>query len=379
MHALLGLLFLFAFLTLWVQAFWPIAVFEVGSFLFAAASILRYGQRLLPLPFPLIPLTCAVLWGVFQWLTGRTVYAFDTKLAILRWASFWSIFITGILLFRDERVSRWFRSVMLWFGFLLAVEATIQNFTSPKKIFWMFPTQYDRVMGPILYHNHYAVFIEIVFPIALYYAFRREDRRLLYASMAAVMYASVIVSASRAGAILTTAEFVAVCAALLAHGRIMIRQAGKVFAQIVLIFGVFALVVGWNTLLSRFLASDPMAIRRELDRSSLQMIAARPWFGSGLGTWPTAYPQYALVDVGLFVNQAHSDWLEWTAEGGLPFGILMATLFIWSLRPAFRSVWGIGVVAVLIHAAVDYPFSRPAVGSWAVVLMSMLTHKDIND
>jgi O-antigen ligase len=74
----------------------------------------------------------------------------------------------------------------------------------------------------------------------------------------------------------------------------------------------------------------------------------------------------------LFANQAHNDWLQWTAEGGFPFGVMLATLFFWSLRPAFRSVWGLGVVAVFLHAIVDYPFSRPALGSWAIVILSLL-------
>ena len=43
-----------------------------------------------------------------------------------------------------------------------------------------------------------------------------------------------------------------------------------------------------------------------------------------------------------------------------------------SLRPAFRSIWGIGVVSVFLHAFVDYPFSRPALGSWPILILAML-------
>jgi O-antigen ligase len=135
---------------------------------------------------------------------------------------------------------------------------------------------------------------------------------------------------------------------------------------------VFSAIVGWETVWVRFWAPDPMAVRREFDISSLHMIAARPWCGFGLGTWPTAYPRYAIIDIGLFANQAHSDWLQWTAEGGLPFGVALLSLFAWCLRPAFRSVWGLGVVAVFLHAVVDYPFSRPAIGSWVIVTIAML-------
>jgi hypothetical protein len=38
-------------------------------------------------------------------------------------------------------------------------------------------------------------------------------------------------------------------------------------------------------------------------------------------------------------------------------------MFLWTLRPAFRSAWGIGVVAVFLHAAVDLPILAPGPGS----------------
>jgi O-antigen ligase len=107
------------------------------------------------------------------------------------------------------------------------------------------------------------------------------------------------------------------------------------------------------------------------------MATSHPWFGTGLGTWPAVYPQFAIIDVGAFANQAHNDWLQWTAEGGFPFGILLATLFFWSLRPAFQSVWGLGVVAVFLHAIVDYPFSRPALGSWPILIIAMLAVRSL--
>ena len=49
----------------------------------------------------------------------------------------------------------------------------------------------------------------------------------------------------------------------------------------------------------------------------------------------------------------------------------MLVLAVWSVKPAIQSIWGIGVLAVLVHAAFDYPFSRPAVGAWPVVILAM--------
>jgi hypothetical protein len=49
----------------------------------------------------------------------------------------------------------------------------------------------------------------------------------------------------------------------------------------------------------------------------------------------------------------------------------MLALALWAIKPALRSIWGIGILAVLIHAAFDYPFSRPAIGAWPILILSM--------
>jgi O-antigen ligase len=226
-------------------------------------------------------------------------------------------------------------------------------------------------MGPILSRNHYAAFIEVVPPLAIYGSIRHRREALLYSVMAAVMYASVIACASRAGFVLTSAEFVVVTALLWLQGRASGRAVGRSVVRICLLLAVFTAVVGWGTVWERLNTSDPFAVRREFGSSTMRMIADRPWYGFGLGTWPMVYPAYAIIDTGMVANRAHDDWLEWTTDGGLPLGIAMAILFLWCLRPAFGSVWG-GVIAVLLHATVDYPFSRPALAAGIVMTITLL-------
>ena len=360
-------------LTLWVRDYWPVTVFQVGVFTLLAILLWRFRKSGPPFSYPVVPLLAAVVWGLAQIATGRTVYSFDTQSAVVRWATFLAVFLIGFELFRDRRVAAWFRGAMLWFAFLVAILATLQTFTT-NKIFWLFtpPASPQAVMGPILYHTHYAVFVEIVLPFALYEAMRRKRGGFLYAGMAAVLYASVIASASRGGILLTSAEVAVAPALLLARGTTTGRVAGKAVLRMAVLFALFAAVVGWEHVWNRFLTPDPMTVRRELAVSSIHMIQAHPWSGVGLGAWPTAYPRYAIIDKGLIANEAHSDWLQWTAEGGIPLGIILVTLFGWSILPALRSVWGMGVIAVFLHATVDYPFSRPAMGGWTILVIAML-------
>jgi len=371
MHIPLLALFLFAILTLWVPAGWPVTVFQVG--IFALAGIVIWQARSSPPPFtwPLVPLSFAVLWGLIQCLTGYTAYTFETSFAILKWVTFLAVFLIGTTIFRDEALNWWARSAMVWFAFLVSILATLQSFTAEGKVFWLFPSQYtDYVMGSFLSRNDFAAFIEAVLPMALYRAVRNERDSLLYAFMAAVMYASVIASASRAGTVLTTAEIVLV--PLLLWGRRGASGRAAVFLRLALLVPIIAAVVGVGSVRDRFFTPDPLAVRRELAASSWHMATAHPWWGVGLGCWSTVYPGYATVDVGAFVNQAHNDWLQWIAEGGFPFALMIATLFFWSLRQAFRTVWGLGAAAVFLHALVDYPFARPALGSWPILVLSLM-------
>ncbi len=373
MHYLLAAALFLGILTLWVPGYWPVAVFEVSVFGLAIGAMFRWRRTSPRLSYPLAPLSFAVFWGLLQLWRGWTVSPFETRVALARWSAMLAVFIAGWIFFQEDRVHRWFRSAMLWFGFLVAVLATLQTFTAGGKVFWIFQTQYtDGVMGPILYHNHFAAFMEIALPLALYEALSRRRESMLYSAMAAAMYASVIASASRAGFALASAEFVFVAALLWLQGRASLRAIATSLLGVVLMAAVFATVVGWGTVWQRLRNPDPLANRREFALSSIRMIADRPWVGFGLGTWPTVYPAYAVIDTGGFANRAHDDWLEWTSDGGLPLGLAMVTVFLWCLHPSCASPWGIGVVAVFLHAMVDYPFSRPALAAWIVAMIALL-------
>jgi O-antigen ligase len=109
------------------------------------------------------------------------------------------------------------------------------------------------------------------------------------------------------------------------------------------------------------------------------MIASRPWVGFGLGTFTAVYPAYALFDMGNRVEHAHNDWLEWAAEGGIPYAGVWMALAIWAVRPAVRSVWGIGVLGCFLHGVVDYPFARFGISAWTFALIGMLARTDLRE
>ena len=50
----------------------------------------------------------------------------------------------------------------------------------------------------------------------------------------------------------------------------------------------------------------------------------------------------------------------------------MAATALWAARPAVNSVWGIGVVSVFVHCAVDYPTQKPALAAFFFFMLGLL-------
>jgi O-Antigen ligase len=361
-----------ATLTLWISAYWPVALFEISTFLIAGIALVLGRVPARGTYFPLLALSFIVLWGCFQLITGFTIDRFATQRATLQWMTWAAVYYIGISTMKDESLGKLLRTGIVWFGFAVSMEAILQAYLSPGKVYGLFPSGYhDFVMGPIVYHSHFAVFVETILPIALVLALGEASESYTLLGISAVLLTAVVVSASRAGLLIGFAEVL--CVLLLLH-----LQKGRVgrrvrFAALTLAVatGVLTLIVGFETASARFSSEPLTAGRIQFAVSTVHMIAAQPWIGWGLGCWPAVYPAFATFDPGAIVNQAHSDWLQWVAEGGLPVGLAMFSVALWGVRPAIRSIWGIGVLAVLIHALFDYPFSRPAVGAWPILILSM--------
>ncbi|MGB6611042.1 MAG: O-antigen ligase family protein, partial [Acidobacteriaceae bacterium] len=361
-----------AILTLWISAYWPTAAFEILIFALATIALALGMRPSVDAAPPMAVMGFIVLWGCIQLLAGWSTVHSDTVAAIWKWVTWLAVFYLGSSLFADPTVSRGVRTAMVWFGFALAVEVILQAFLSPNMIYGMWPApDYPFVMGPIPYHTHFAALMEVILPMTLWLAFSDQRRTKTYIGIAGVLLAAVVVSASRGGLILVVTETVLILVLLPRRRKIPAAQTVMLVGSFAGCTAVLMLVVGWGKIVERFRAEALLPDRLPFIVATLHMIRERPWTGFGMGCWPSVYPAFALFDPGTFVNQAHCDWLQWVAEGGLPVGVAMIALAIWAWKAAWRSIWALGAIAVLLHASFDYPFSRPAVGAWVFLTLAM--------
>src|SRR5579859_4134838 len=103
-----------ATLTLWISAYWPVAVFEIATFVTAGIALIL--ERVPPrgTRFPLFALGFVVLWGCFQLITGLTVNRFVTERAALQWMTWAAVYYIGVSTLKDESLGKRLRAGMVW-------------------------------------------------------------------------------------------------------------------------------------------------------------------------------------------------------------------------------------------------------------------------
>ena len=350
------------------------SLFQAGLFLLGASWAIALVLHPFELRFStvLIPLSATVAWGLLQLAIGYTTDRWDTWMAVLTWlGNLWACFL-AMQVCASSGIRRRFLDTLLYFAFVLSVVSVVQYFSWDGKIFWIFPTYDSAVLGPFVSRDQYAAFVEMLLPMAIVQTLRGGPQSLRFAVISAAMYASVIAGASRAGALLTTGEIIVIPTILWAKGHLGRDKLRSATMNVWLLAFVFVAVVGWAVVWSRFEDPDPLKGRREMLADTISMVRTRPYFGFGLGTFRTAYPAYGSVDFGAVVNHAHNDWAEWAADGGIPFSLLLVSIAIWCLPKAFKTVWGVGLIAVFVHSGVDYPLQKPVLDLWLFALIGVL-------
>ena len=382
--ALLLFLLIFATASVFVRSAWALQAFQIGIYAVVAGYLLvgirrkneTVSSNPLTWPIYLIP-----VWGVVQILTHTTSSTFTTRAEVLRWGSLVGVFFLAQVVARSSAARRWFLTIMLCFATGMAALCLLQLFTSDGRVLWLFPTGYPDVFATFPNHSNYSQFAELALPIVLWRALREGKHSWWYALAGGIIYASVIGSASRAGAILCTLEVLAMLLIWLAtrrkssHGKALDRRMRSALAVVGLIplFAIlFTFAVGWQKVVNRFDTTEPFTGRWEFLVAATRMAQERPLTGFGLGTFPEVYQKYAVKDFPFYANHAHNDWAEFAADGGIPFLLLFLVPFAAIIPTAIRHSWGIGLVAVMLHACVDFPFPRPAVSGWMFALLAIL-------
>ena len=254
----------------------------------------------------------------------------------------------------------------------------------------------DQGYGQFINRNHFAFLMEMGFGLALGLVAGggvRRDQGLIYLAAILPLWTGLVLCNSRGGLIAMVAQIVA---AVLLFSSVTQREsastassrAAKLFRSktaqlaliVILVGGVIfgTLWMGGDQLAARIAATGselPSArvesrdgVRRnEVWATTWRMFAANPIVGVGFGAYWARVPEFHDASGAMTPQQAHNDYLELLASGGL-VGLAIGAWFVLSLFRSARenlrlpnrfgraAVFGaiIAIAGVAVHSLVDF-------------------------
>jgi putative inorganic carbon (HCO3(-)) transporter len=437
----------FAFGSVYPWAYGPLAVGVIGATL---ASLLALPPSTLPGPPTLhlgpLAATLALFAGAvalqlvpvpLAWLGAVSSHALDvvttfdltigahpdrhslsiaphlTATGLVLFASFAGL-VVGSARLITIRGPRGIAHAIAIIGVLLAVTGIIQQPLFAEKIygFWT-PQMGGSPFGPFVNKNHFAGWMVMALPVTLgllcgavargmrhprptfrdrvlWLSSRDASRLALLGGAAAVMALSLVLTMSRSG-------ISATMLALALTGVVALRRqettSGRtiVTSYLVLLVVVVTAWVGVDPIVSRFGSADwsEFNSRRGAWADAAGIFSKYPLTGTGLNTYGVATLFYQQHDLAQHYAEAHNDYLQLAAEGGLlllvPAGACIVA-FIATVRRRFRAeittsgYWVrvgavTGLAAIALQETVDFSLQMPGNAALFAVLCGIALHK----
>lgn len=434
-----------------VEPWWK-ALFQCLIFALAVVSI--SGQLISPdngrsldqetkrLLLPLLALIALALVQAIPWSSaslpgigsaGKALSAdpFQTWLFVIHLASL--VFLAWLLLKHTstERRLKLLVHVIIVVGILSALFGMLRQ-ARQRDVGFLLPYLRPTLgYGQFVNSNHFAFLMELCLGLALGIVVGRGvagKRALFYLAAAAPMWVALVLANSRGGilSLLCQVVFLALLWGMKHEERRStdpdengrerrarrrsenrLAQTTRMLAiRVILVFALLAgavatlVLVGGDPLGERLetvpmeldrRTADSATLRQSIWRATWDMIQDRPLAGVGFGGYAVAITKYHRASGQLTPQEAHNDYLELLASGGvvgLGFGIWFLIAFaraayqrVKSDRATERSYWRAakigalaGIFAVCVHSLVDFGLHIP-INAWvlsalvAIVLM----------
>jgi O-antigen ligase len=415
--------------------FWWTAFFEIGVFaltiLWALHALFGDGYRRKRWAWLFLPGAALIVLCIIQAIPfNRAVFAgianpiqytisadpFETRSFAFRIAA---MLLLGILLLRFTTTRGRLHSLILTVlgvGAASAVFGILRQAVQHGESAFVLPALLRGIgYAQIISRNQFAFMMEIAFGLALGLIFKRGGRfelSLLYLSLALPIAAALILANSRGG-IFTMMCQVLFLAALVTPSSLVSRREGHaqereargrrflytIGTRVLLICALFTVVtvgVIWvggervvsnlSTVTDELKPEDDLSRwntrRIDIWRATWTMIKDHPVVGVGFGGYFTAIPRYHDASGAYTPQQAHNDYLEILASGGvIGFAIFswFTIVFVKRLRKKMLEADSFGRVAcfgaltglvgVAVHSMFDFGLHLTINGALCVALI----------
>ena len=373
--------------------------------------------QLLPLPESLLarisPQTLPVMDAVRLVARETTLTGVSVEPSSTVWAS--GILTANVLLFLAVRALlggggvRWSIRTIAWLGVMFSTLGLAQAASGSGAVYWWWEPfgEGAEPFGTFINRNHFATWVIMATPACVGYAVARLhlsagddpthhwgsrllsvfDGRALFLMFASIlMTVALLISLSRSGMVgLATAAVFVLIASTRQIDRRRRRRLSAYAAVSALIVVVFA---DTGVLVQRFNQTVATGSGRlPIWRETLPLIGDFWATGTGAGTYQTAMLVYQESDRLFYFNQAHNQYLQIAAEGGLLLSVPAMVALLSFVRLARRRVNGDrtavfwirigaagGLVAVMVQNFWETGLRMPANAALAAVLAAIVVH-----
>ena len=386
-----------------VEPWWKAAFVcgVLGIFILAICdTAIRNSIRLNPFSV-LLPLFALTGFAFFQSWTGISADLFQTRFFALQLVAL-TAFLA--LLYRYAATEKRLR-ILVYTVICIAVVSAIFGIlrqTAQQQIGFVLPLlKPNQGFGQFINKNHFAYLMEMAFGLGIgLIAIERakQNRLILHVALLLPIWVALVLSNSRGGILAMLIQIVVAALLLLklrAEGfhskQLVVVRAALVVA---LVAGVLVgtLWIGGDRLVSSIEAASDMsanttleregASRNDIWRASAKLFAAHPVFGAGLGAYWARISAHHDASGVLVPQEAHNDYLELLASGGV-LGLVLGVWFVVNVfREARRNLWTstgfiraarigaiVGLAGVAVHSLFD--FGLHLFGN-AVVFMTLI-------
>lgn len=386
----------------WLKGALVVAISLLG--LFRVADGLFAGNYRIAEPRLLLPMAGIVLLAVIQlipWLSGSplTMDSYQTESFI---PVFGALLVFAELLFfyvRNNRRLRQLVAVILFVAIASAVLGVLRKLVAGSSLdIFATDLQNEQSYAQFINRNHFSLLIEMGLGLLVGLLLKAQLKAgvvVVGCLLGSFLVYSMIVANSRGGLLsLSGMAFFTVFVFVMtrspranrqdANRRARKPEGSSLLTKIVTVLGLCLISFFIIVALVAFIGGDPVVTRLEvLDReftseqsrvnraliweSTIEMVKERPFLGSGFGAYATAITKFDPTNGRFYLQQAHSDYLEILANGGLVaailfavFGVLTGSRMITNLRSSdrFRQAccFGalIGIFGVMIHSFLDF-------------------------
>ncbi|HKP46520.1 MAG TPA: O-antigen ligase family protein [Pyrinomonadaceae bacterium] len=393
----------------WWKGFFVCAAFSLAIIWLVEGYLsdrwITNGRSILPPVFALVafsllqtvPLGASQLPGISA-AASRTISVdpYETRFFALQIAA---LGLYGLFLFRYLTTTRRLLilfNLVIGIAFISAIFGIVRQTTQHSLGFGLPLLQVNQGYAQFINRNHFSFLMEMALGLSLGMILGRgvkKEQMLVYLAALLPIWTALVICGSRGGIVAMMAQVIV--AAFLFSGLLQGRRSAESQHTVLRVLqsgpvrtGLFLVLVGAVVFGTLYLGGEQLATRIEQTRAefspdrdemrlrvernqtwsmTLKMFAAHPVLGVGMGAYWAQVPQFHDGSGVLTPQEAHNEYLELLASGGV-VGLVIVAWFIVAvvrktktnlgspnrLRRAVCLGAAIGIAGVVVHSLVDF-------------------------